>query len=157
MNSMTWSEARPFSPPLALLLPLLPSIPPTLPPTPTKSTAAQPVARAFPAPNTSSAIKLDVSRLPGPCRTPDVHFLTRLTPIKDTGAKPFSCIFCDRDFSRKWASPFIPPSASVSILIDSRDRLQTHYNHCQRRGDRPLPNSIPKGRKPHACVTVSPP
>ncbi|KIX93947.1 uncharacterized protein Z520_10284 [Fonsecaea multimorphosa CBS 102226] len=53
---------------------------------------------------------------------------------RHTGAKPFSCVFCSRDFSRK-------------------DRLQTHYGHCQRRGDRDVPNSIPKGRRPHACVT----
>ncbi|ETI26659.1 hypothetical protein G647_10319 [Cladophialophora carrionii CBS 160.54] len=53
---------------------------------------------------------------------------------RHTGAKPFSCVFCSRDFSRK-------------------DRLQTHYSHCQRRGDRDIPNSIPKGRRPHACVT----
>ncbi|KIW71771.1 hypothetical protein PV04_00008 [Phialophora macrospora] len=53
---------------------------------------------------------------------------------RHTGAKPFSCVFCARDFSRK-------------------DRLQTHYGHCQRRGDRDVPNSIPKGRRPHACVT----
>ncbi|KIX06759.1 uncharacterized protein Z518_04735 [Rhinocladiella mackenziei CBS 650.93] len=53
---------------------------------------------------------------------------------RHTGAKPFSCVFCSRNFSRK-------------------DRLQTHYNHCQRRGEREPPNSIPKGRRPHACVT----
>ncbi|KAJ4547882.1 hypothetical protein HRR80_008375 [Exophiala dermatitidis] len=54
--------------------------------------------------------------------------------MTDTGAKPFSCVFCSRNFSRK-------------------DRLQSHYNHCQRRGDREPPSTIPKGRRPHACVT----
>ncbi|KAK6380286.1 hypothetical protein LTS17_005475 [Exophiala oligosperma] len=53
---------------------------------------------------------------------------------RHTGARPFSCTFCGRDFSRK-------------------DRLQTHYHICQWRGDREPPSSVPKGRRPHACVT----
>lgn len=58
------------------------------------------------------------------------HF--RRHQLRHTGEKPHQCEFCEKGFTRS-------------------EKLREHYTDCDKRGDRAIPRSAPKGRRRHAC------
>ncbi|EXV05247.1 Zn(2)-Cys(6) zinc finger domain protein [Metarhizium robertsii] len=57
-------------------------------------------------------------------------------PRVDTGARPYSCLYCGQRFVRS-------------------DRLRDHYDNCGTRGDREIPKGGQRGRRRRACAACT--
>lgn len=72
----------------------------------------------------------------------------------DSGQKPYSCVFCNKAFAR-WYVRENSRNFLISHPYFFSDNLRDHYAECAQRGDRKIPETGQRGRRRHACLSVS--